>query len=119
VTVAGDAAGLRRAVGNLLENARRYTPPGGEVGVSVFEHEAVATIEVRDSGIGIPAADLPHVFERFYRGDSARSRDTGGCGLGLSIVKAIVEAHGGRVSAESAFGEGSVFTIRMMTVPFP
>lgn len=113
VLVSGNPAALRRVVANLLENARRYTPAGGTVCVSVFSEGADAVLEVRDTGIGIAMADLPHIFERFYRGDSARSRATGGSGLGLAIVKAIVEAHRGTVAAASDVGSGSAFVIRL------
>ncbi|HEY8743627.1 MAG TPA: ATP-binding protein [Chloroflexota bacterium] len=113
VSVAGDGPALRRAAGNLLENARRYSPDGSPVEVAVWLEDSQAVLSVRDAGTGIAPEDLPHIFERFYRGDSARSRATGGSGLGLSIVQAIVEAHGGTVAATSQPGHGSTFTVRL------
>lgn len=102
---------LAQAVGNLLENAIKYNRPGGKVTLRAREQEGSLAIEVEDTGIGIPAEDLPRVFERFYRVDKARSTETGGTGLGLSIVKHIAEAHGGSVSVESRLGHGSRFTL--------
>jgi two-component system phosphate regulon sensor histidine kinase PhoR len=106
----GDASLLHDVLQNLLDNAIQYTPPGGlvVVGAAAGPHEA--TITISDSGIGIPLADQERIFERFYRVDAARSREAGGTGLGLSIAKHIVEAHGGRLSVESAVGQGSKFS---------
>ena len=95
---------------NLVDNALRHTPAGGSVGVDVRQIEGAATLTVRDTGIGIPFGDLPHVFERFYVVDRSRARDSSGTGLGLSIVKQIVEAHGGTVVADSELGFGASFT---------
>ncbi|MBE35441.1 MAG: histidine kinase [Opitutaceae bacterium] len=92
---------------NLLENALKYTPAGSHVYISAKMRDRVVEISVRDSGPGIPAEDLPHIFERFYRVDKGRSREKGGTGLGLSIVKHIIQLHGGRVWAESEPGEGT------------
>jgi heavy metal sensor kinase len=108
--VAADAAQLRLVLSNLVDNAIRYNRPNGLVKVSARAESAGVIIEVRDTGIGIPAADLEKVFERFYRVDPARAEATGGSGLGLSIVRRIIEAHGGSVRAASG-PEGSVFTI--------
>ena len=107
-----DANRMRQVIHNLLNNALRHTPENGEIWVTVVaEHEALH-IRVRDTGVGMDAAHLPYVFDRFYRTDSARSRDNGGAGLGLAIVKAIVEAHGGGVTAVSpGVGQGSTFEI--------
>jgi len=113
VTVAGNAPSLRRAVSNLLENARRYSPAGSPLEIAVWLEGNHAVLTLRDMGVAIAPEDLPHIFERFYRGDSARSRVTGGSGLGLSIVQAIVAAHGGEVTAVSRPGNGSIFTIRL------
>lgn len=109
------ASDLELALRNLLDNALRHTPSGGRIQVEIGAADARATILVRDSGEGIPAKDLPRIFERFYRVDPARSRDTGGTGLGLAIVKHVVETAGGAVSVESIFGSGSTFTLRLPT----
>ena len=96
--------------GNLLENAIQHTPRGGRVQVELTESaSAKATVTVTDSGEGIPAHELPHLFERFHRVDPSRARSTGGAGLGLTIAKQLVEAHGGIIYAESAVGQGSRF----------
>ncbi len=111
-----DATRLAQVVKNLLANAVRHTPPGGRLTVTLGADPAApgwALIVVADTGEGIPAADLPHVFERFYRADKSRSRRSGGSGLGLAIVKQLVEAHGGRVWAESQPGRGSSFAISL------
>ena len=113
--VLADEEAIRQIVDNLIDNAIKYTPEGGRVRVSMscpdFEEEVVLAVE--DTGIGIPRADLPRVFERFYRVDKARSRELGGTGLGLSIVKNLVQSLGGRIQVESAVGKGSVFTLRL------
>lgn len=108
--VVADPVRLRQAVANLVANALRHTPPGGTVTL----RGRSGSIEVADTGEGIPAEDLPHVFERFRRADAARSRSTGGSGLGLAIVRQIVEAHGGTASVESTVGAGT--TVRL-TLP--
>jgi two-component system phosphate regulon sensor histidine kinase PhoR len=94
---------------NLIDNALKYTPPGSHIDLSARLQEKEIELCVRDNGPGIPAEDLPHIFERFYRVDKGRSREKGGTGLGLSIVKHIVQLHGGRVWAESQPGQGSAF----------
>lgn len=111
LTVRADRRSLGRAIDNLIENARRYTAAGRDVVVTLARDGEDARIDVRDFGCGIPDADLPRIFDRFYRGDSARSRHTGGAGLGLAIVRAIVEAHGGHVGVRSVAGQGSTFSI--------
>jgi signal transduction histidine kinase len=111
VVVEGDADRLRQIVGNLTGNALRYTPQGGEVSLGLFRANGQARIVVSDSGHGIEAHDLPHIFDRFYRADAARARASGGSGLGLAIVRALVEAHGGTVSVESTPGQGATFTV--------
>lgn len=110
-----DADGLRlgQALQNLVDNALKFTPPGGRVTVITRAERGAAVIEVSDTGVGIPAGDVPHVFERFYRVDPARARGRGGTGLGLAIVQRIIELHGGRVEVESAPGRGSCFRIRL------
>ncbi len=111
VIVLGDANLLHQAVVNLLSNAFKYTPAGGQVQLRLFTQSYWAVIEVIDNGIGIPEADLPHIFERFYRVDKKRSRTTGGYGLGLSIVQQIVSAHSGHLSVKSVVDKGSTFQI--------
>jgi heavy metal sensor kinase len=113
VTVEGDRARIKQVVVNLLDNAIKYTPRDGSINLNVRAREGKAVMEVADTGIGIPSSALPHVFERFFRVDKARSRDVGGAGLGLAIVKSICTAHGGRVEVESAEGRGSLFTVEM------
>jgi len=111
--VTGDAQRLTQVLLNLLSNALQHTPPDGQITVSarqVGEHEMHVTVQ--DTGEGISAKDLPHIFERFYRTDRARSRDTGGSGLGLSITRSLVEAHGGRIWAHST-KEGSALTFAL------
>lgn len=102
---------LRQAITNLLINACKYTLPHGQVWLRLISQYHRILIEVEDTGIGIPANDLPHIFERFYRVSQNRTRDQGGTGLGLAIVEQIVLAHGGRLSATSQLGEGSLFQI--------
>ena len=103
---------LGQVLANLLDNALRHTPPGGTVKVSTVADRDELTITVADSGEGIDAAHLPHVFDRFYRADTARGRDRGGAGIGLAIAKALTEAHGGRITAHSqGWGTGSAFTV--------
>jgi signal transduction histidine kinase len=104
---------LRIMFNNLIQNAIRYTEPGGTVTVNGTASENELTIVVEDSGIGIDAGNLEHIFDRFYRADKSRSRAAGGSGLGLSIVKAIVEAHKGTIQAQSELGVGSKFTVTL------
>lgn len=112
-----DRSRMRRVVANLLDNAVKYTPAGGTVEIEAEGDERELRIIVRDSGIGIPAEDAPRIWDRLYRGD--RSRSERGLGLGLSLVKAIVGAHDGRVTVESAPGRGSVFVIHLPRVIRP
>ena len=109
--VAGDRKRLEQVIVNLLTNALRYTDAGGHVSLSVRQVGDNAVLEVADSGIGIPSDDLPHVFTRFWRGEKSRSRVTGGTGIGLSIVKELVCAHGGQVAVESSVGQGTTFRV--------
>lgn len=102
---------LEQAITNLLDNAVKYTQDGGKITVTGMDEEGRIRIEVADTGMGIPAKDLPRIFERFYRVDKARSREMGGTGLGLAIVKHIMAAHGGSVTVESNLGAGSKFTL--------
>jgi two-component system, OmpR family, sensor histidine kinase SenX3 len=110
-TVRGDETQLTSMFTNLVDNAVKYTPPGGRVEVTGGFEGSEVVIRVSDTGIGIPEGKLPRIFERFYRVDKARSKETGGTGLGLSIVKHVAENHGGRVAVESTPGEGSTFTV--------
>ena len=124
--VAGDPEGLFRLVSNLLENAVKYNQAGGKVEIALEAGDGhreipvmpataaaapMATIEVRDTGIGIPGSALPRIFERFYRVDKGRAREEGGTGLGLAIVKHVAQAHQGRVEVESELGKGSKFRV--------
>jgi len=113
VSVDGDRARIKQVVVNLLDNAIKYTPSGGSINLDVHAMECKAVMEVVDTGIGIPASALPHIFERFFRVDKARSRDAGGAGLGLAIVKSICAAHGGQVHVESSEGRGSRFKVEL------
>ena len=113
IGIEGDRARLKQVVVNLLDNAIKYTPEGGSVGIKVGTTDEIAVIEVEDNGVGIPAEALAHVFERFYRVDKARSRQMGGSGLGLSIVKSVCTAHGGNVTVESEEGRGSRFRVEL------
>ena len=110
-TIFGDETQLISMFTNLVDNAVKYTPPGGRVEVVGDSESSEITIRISDSGIGIPEAKIPRIFERFYRVDKARSKATGGTGLGLSIVRHVAENHGGRVTVESSPGEGSTFTV--------
>src|SRR5712671_286140 len=111
VEVDADPSRLKQVIVNLLDNAIKYTPQGGNIGISITRRDDHAVLEVADSGLGISAIDLPHVFERFYRADKARSRQMGGTGLGLSIVRSICLAHGGQVTVNSTEGRGSLFRV--------
>lgn len=108
-----DVLWLGRALNNLVSNAIRHTPAGGSVTVTARLSASQVLIEVQDSGEGIAAADLPHIFERFYRGEKSRSRASGGAGLGLAITRGIIEAHGGVITAESQPGHGACFICRL------
>jgi signal transduction histidine kinase len=105
-----DRERIHQVLFNLVDNAVRFTPDGGDVRVSARRENGAIWIAVSDTGSGIPAEHLPRLFERFYRADPARSRGDGGTGIGLAIARSVVEAHGGRIRAESEPGRGSVFT---------
>ena len=111
--VRGSREQLRQLVVILVDNALRYTATGGHVDVDVARRDGSAVMAVTDTGIGIPPEALAHVFERFYRADEARTRDSGGAGLGLAIAQKLVDEHGGRISAESTPGTGSTFTVTL------
>jgi signal transduction histidine kinase len=113
VRVRADRQRIREMLLNLVTNAVKYTPSGGNIGLSLTEEHDHVTITVRDSGIGIAPGDLPHIFDRFWRADPARSRtgERPGTGLGLAITKWIVEAHGGSITVQSRPGRGTIFTV--------
>jgi two-component system phosphate regulon sensor histidine kinase PhoR len=106
-----DARKFNQVLANLLDNALKHTPSGGGVTLRAAAAEGAIEISVQDTGAGIPPADLPHIFKRFYRADKARSRELGGTGLGLAIVKHLAQAHGGSVRAESDWGKGTTVTL--------
>jgi signal transduction histidine kinase len=112
-----DPTRIRQVVSNLVENAITHTPDGGRVAVTVdlVDDTNSAVVMVSDTGTGISPDDLPHVFDRFYRVDPSRNRVTGGAGLGLTIVKRLVEVHGGRIEVDSELGSGTTFTVE---IPF-
>ena len=112
--ITADSGRLRQVFSNLLANAFRHTPAGGSVGVKAWKQSEQLMVAIRDSGEGVASEHLPHLFDRFYRVDASRSRDTGGSGLGLAIAKATIEAHGGAITAVSAgHNQGSTFTITL------
>jgi signal transduction histidine kinase len=112
-SILGDAQWLKQALINLLDNALRYTPPGGFVTVRLRSAGEWVDVAVEDTGHGIESENIPHLFERFYRTDWARAKDSAGTGLGLPIVKEIAEAHGGTISVASQIHKGSIFTLRL------
>jgi signal transduction histidine kinase len=117
VIITADADKLTQLLYILLDNAIKYTPDGGEVALSLavepFKQQRMLTISVKDTGIGIPPESLDRIFDRFYRVDKARSRQQGGHGLGLSIAKWIVDAHGGNIRVQSEVGKGSEFIVKI------
>jgi two-component system OmpR family sensor kinase len=113
--VSGDPSQLRQVVSNLVRNALVHTPAGSPIEVSAVRQDGSGILRVRDHGPGLPGSDPDLLFERFWRADAGRGRESGGAGLGLSIVAAIVSAHGGSVSAEEAGGGGALFTVRLPT----
>ena len=115
VSAQGDYTHLRRLLLNLVDNGIKYTPPGGNVTISLQSSGGWASIRVEDTGIGIPKEDQARIFQRFYRSPEARSRAEGGAGLGLCIARSIAEAHGGRIEVESIAGRGSTFTVLLPT----
>lgn len=113
IRIRGDRAKLRQLFLNLLDNAVKYTPAGGTVSISASSTDREAVVTVRDTGMGIPPEHLPHIFERFYRVDKARSRAEGGAGLGLAIALHIARSHGGTITVESELGKGSAFHVHL------
>jgi two-component system OmpR family sensor kinase len=113
VSVTGDPHWLERVLLNLLDNAIKFTPEGGRVEIRVLPEDNYARIDVRDTGVGIASEAIPHIFESFYRADPSRSKQVEGAGLGLSLVRWIVEQHGGTIQVESQPGQGSCFSVRL------
>jgi len=113
LAVKGDNAMLRELFLNLLDNAIRYTQSGGTISISLRAEGQMALVAISDTGVGIPSEDIPHIFERFYRVDKARSRAEGGSGLGLAICQHIAEVHGGKIEVQSQVGVGSTFLVRL------
>jgi len=114
LVVKGDEARLRELFMNLLDNAIKYTPAPGTVSLSLRREGQMAIVAIMDTGVGIPAEDIPFIFERFYRADKSRSRAEGGSGLGLAICRHIAEAHGGKIEVESQVGAGSTFSVWLL-----
>ena len=112
-TVNLDPDRMQQTIGIVISNALRYTPPQGSITVAAKTDRASVTIEVADTGSGIAPEDVPHVFDRFYRADKSRARESGGSGLGLAIAKSIVEAHGGSIVARSKTGQGTTLQISL------
>ncbi len=119
VELEADRDKLMQVAMNLVDNALRYTPPGGTVTVSVARERGRGVLRVRDTGEGIPYNDLERIFDRFYVVNQSRSRDRSGTGLGLSIARELIEAHGGSIGVESVFGEGATFTCRLPLLDAP
>lgn len=115
--IEADPARLRQLLLILLDNALQHTPSGGEVSIAVMKDQGNARITVSDNGEGIPGDDLPHIFERFYRADKARSRENGGTGLGLAIAKWIVDAHKGDIAVKSSVGQGTEVAVSLPAIP--
>jgi signal transduction histidine kinase len=113
LVVHGDEIRLEQVFQNLVQNALKYSRPPAPIVVAVKQHDSSVLVEVRDTGIGIPEAALPQLFERFYRAGNVRGGDIGGMGIGLYVVKEIVELHGGQVTVESIEGQGSTFMVRL------
>ncbi|HEY5003285.1 MAG TPA: ATP-binding protein, partial [Ktedonobacteraceae bacterium] len=114
--VMADSDRITQVLLNLLDNARRHTLKGGSITIRAYSKDNMLYTQIRDTGIGIDATDLPHIFERFYRANRSRNGASGGSGLGLSIVKAIITAHGGNIWAESEPGQGTVVTFTLPLV---
>jgi signal transduction histidine kinase len=118
-SVRGDADRLAQLFTNLVYNAVAYNRPGGQVRIDVRTEAGDVVTRIADTGIGIDGNDLPRVFDRFYRGRDARTREPGGAGLGLAVAKSVVEAHGGTIACRSACGAGTEMTVRLPAVSVP
>jgi two-component system, OmpR family, sensor kinase len=112
-SVEGDEDRLKQLLVILLDNAIKYTPADGTVSVGLTRNGSHAVVTVADTGVGIPADQIPRVFERFYRADPARARDPGGSGLGLAIARWIVQQHGGEITVASELGQGTTVSVRL------
>ena len=115
--VMGDGEKLEQALINIVHNAIKYSPEGGEIRIAVFEKEGLVNIEIKDEGLGIPPEAMDKLFEKFYRVNHSDRRSIGGTGLGLAIVKEILNDHNGEIKVESEFGKGSTFTVSLPVQP--
>jgi two-component system, OmpR family, sensor kinase len=113
VTIMGDQRGLRQLLFNLIDNAIKYTPPGGSITLAIEQNQGSACLLIEDTGIGIPQESLPRIFDRFYQVDKVKDRAVGGCGLGLSICKWIVEGHRGAIEVSSSIGHGTKISVQL------
>jgi two-component system, OmpR family, sensor histidine kinase BaeS len=113
VSAYGEPGRITQIIDNLLSNALRHTEPEGRVSISAYQQDDEAVVEVVDSGAGISSEDLPHIFERFWRSEHSRARKSGGAGIGLAIVRELVQAHDGRIDVESTPGQGSRFSVAL------
>jgi signal transduction histidine kinase len=116
VELIADHSRMKQVIVNLLSNAIKYSKEGCSITFELFQHNNNSGFAIHDNGIGIPQEELPFIFERFYRADKSRNRTTGGSGIGLTIVKSIIQAHGGSITAESEFGKGSTLTVSLPVV---
>jgi signal transduction histidine kinase len=117
--VLGNERRLRQVISNLIGNAIKYTPEDGEIRLQIRQEDGTVLLSVTDNGIGIPPADLPYIFDKFYRVESDETADIQGTGLGLSICKSVVEQHGGQIWADSEHGCGSVFYVALPAIKQP
>ena len=115
--ISGNPEALRRLFLILIDNALKYTPPGGEISVEFSREQETAVVQVRDTGIGIAPEDVPHIFERFYRADKARERESGGAGLGLSIARWIADVHHATIEVSSRLEHGTTVVVRFPIPP--
>ncbi|WP_070000017.1 sensor histidine kinase [Cellulosilyticum sp. I15G10I2] len=113
VSIYADQDKMSQVVNNLITNALKYSDNNGEISIDIANHQKTTEIRIKDTGIGIDELDLPHIFERFYRVDKSRNQKTGGVGVGLTITKAIIEAHGGTVTVNSKINEGTEFVVKI------
>jgi signal transduction histidine kinase len=120
IAVRADNDKIRQVMVNLISNAIKYTPEGGKIWIETYKEDAMAVFLIRDNGIGIAEDDIPYIFERLYRTDKSRNSETGGAGIGLTITKAIVEAHKGSIEVKSELNKGTAFTVKIpLADPLP